>query len=153
MSFKLIDFIRESNRIESIHREPTDAEIVAHVALLNLPNLTVETLEFFVSEIQPDAVLRDEPGLNVGVGNHVAPPGGPEIRESLAELLEWCGRIHGHSMEPWAAHVKYETLHPFTDGNGRSGRAIWLWMMGGKAPLGFLHQFYYQTLASSRIET
>lgn len=42
-----------------------------------------------------------------------------------------------------------------TDGNGRSGRALWAWMMlcrGGSygrakvIELGFLHTFYYQTL-------
>jgi hypothetical protein len=25
-------------------------------------------------------------------------------------------------------------------------RALWLWIMSGDAPLGFLHHFYYQTL-------
>jgi hypothetical protein len=38
---------------------------------------------------------------------------------------------------------------PTTDGNGRSGRALWLWCMRGRAPLGFLHQFYYQTLGAA----
>ena len=40
--------------------------------------------------------------------------------------------------------------HPFTDGNGRSGRALWLWQMNNHAPFGFLHTFYYQTLENSR---
>jgi Fic family protein len=40
------------------------------------------------------------------------------------------------------------------DGNGRSGRAIWLWQMlrqEGGAPLGFLHHFYYQTLEAQDV--
>ena len=49
---------------------------------------------------------------------------------------------------PFAVHVAYENLHPFMNGNGRSGRALWLWHMGGieKVPLGFLRTWYYQSL-------
>ncbi len=60
-------------------------------------------------------------------------------------------------LPPYISHVAYENLHPFTDGNGRSGRALWLWqMMHGTMrqvnmarDLGFLHTFYYQTLNAS----
>lgn len=45
-------------------------------------------------------------------------------------------------------------LHPFMDGNGRTGRAVWAWAMqrDGQDPfaLSFLHRFYYQTLEYSR---
>ena len=89
----------------------------------------------------------------VRVGNHIAPPSGPKIVEDLEKLLN---DIAAKAITPWAAHVRYETLHPYTDGNGRSGRAIWLWQMTlldrqrGALALGFLHNFYYQTLAAKQ---
>lgn len=146
-------FITESNRIEGINRRPTQTEIAAHGRFLE-SGCRIGDVVDFVSAIAPGHVLRDEHGLNVRVGSHIAPPGGPAIKHDLEELLE-------ASQSPTAcvfeAHRHYENLHPFTDGNGRSGRAIWLWMMlrrEGRAArmareLGFLHTFYYQALSAS----
>lgn len=145
--FYTYDFVTESNRIEDIHREPTDAEIDEHERFIALDRIAVADLEQFVSVYQPDARLRDMPGLNVRVGNHYPPPGGPEIRPALEALLT-------DMSDPYTTHVRYETLHPFTDGNGRSGRALWAWQMmnaHGRIPLGFLHTFYYQSLSGARL--
>lgn len=154
----ITDKVRESNRIEGILREPTAAEIEAHTQFVYLSRVTIKGLTDFVRVYQPDARLRDMPGLDVRVGHWCPPPGGPDIAQSLQTLLD---EVNAFTIDAWDAHIAYESLHPFTDGNGRSGRVMWYWMeqvvwvqnryplvgSGNRHQLGFLHAFYYQTLA------
>lgn len=142
----LAAFLAESLRIEGIMRAPTRAEIVATDFFLDAKVMTVDALVALVAVYQPDAVLRNERGLDVRVGGYVAPRGGPQIGVNLCDLLTAMP-----DKSPWQNHIRYESLHPFTDGNGRSGRALWAWDMrkrGHTMPLLFLHEFYYQTLSS-----
>lgn len=146
-------FVRESNRIEGIMRPPTAREMHAHHRFIGIePYLTVEDLERFVDAVAPDHELRRDRGLNVRVGDYVAPMGGPEIEERLSQIVGQANTL----IEPFQLHQRYESLHPFTDGNGRSGRVLWLWMMlkAGRDPYalsrGFLHTYYYQSLSAAR---
>jgi hypothetical protein len=149
-----IEFIRESNRIEGIHGEVPEKLIKTYREFWDLDTLILEDMELLVQDIQPGATLRQSSNQNVQVGNHTPPRGGPAVvnnlRWLLADVNDW--RHHGTGTNPWRTHTAYEALHPFTDGNGRSGRALWAWMQlkaGLGLPRMFLHEFYYQTLENS----
>lgn len=144
----LLAFVRESNLIEGIEGSPSNKDIEAHLRLLDRGLLLTGDLVVFVFDVA-DAPLRAYPGMDVRVGPHTPPRGGPAIRQALEELLY---RATREDADPYLIHCEYESLHPFMDGNGRSGRALWLWMMlrqgNGDQPLnlGFLHSWYYQSL-------
>lgn len=149
----LYEFLTENNAIEGIFRAPTDAEMNVTRRFLAFSQIRVLDLINLVEIYAPGHVIRAKRGLNVRVGDYVAPPGGPEIVDSLRELLR-SANDPSITTSPWSTHLEYENLHPFTDGNGRSGRTLWVWQMlrQNKDPFAirFLHRFYYQTLSESR---
>jgi Fic family protein len=59
--------------------------------------------------------------------HYVAPPSAA-VRAEMHSFLEWFNRSSGTSLDgvlrAGLAHVWFESIHPFEDGNGRIGRAI-----------------------------
>ena len=142
----LSEFIIESNRIEGITGLP---KMEPSAAFISLDEPTVEDLCEFVRS-EAGAELRTRVGMSVIVGNHRPPPGGPEIAIELRKLIQLA---IDNDATPFDIHRRYETLHPFMDGNGRSGRILWAWQMiehdiRPGLSLAFLHAFYYQTLSA-----
>ncbi len=143
-------FVLESNAIEGIYREPTPEEIDELQRFTQQDFITIEDMEKFISVYQPDAVLRDEFGRDVQIGHYVPPMGCPEIRQELDQILVMY-RDADRCMASYYTHIAFEKLHPFTDCNGRLGRALWAHIYKDIS-MGFLKRFYFQTLEYSEFQ-
>jgi Fic family protein len=105
-----------------------------------------------------DMDLRTLPGTRIGnpiTGEVAYSP--PEGRELIAEkLAEWERFIYAEDgMDPVVrmavAHYQFEAIHPFTDGNGRTGRILNILMLTNSGllqqPLLYLSRYFLQTRA------
>jgi Fic family protein len=67
--------------------------------------------------------------IAVRVGNHF-PPAAADVSGLMFELLDWWNK-ESIKLSPVLSsailHYRFEDIHPFADGNGRTGRALALW--------------------------
>ena len=63
-------------------------------------------------------------GINPCRAEFVPPPS-EQVGELLEDLCEYIsGKDHSPLLQAALAHAQFETIHPFADGNGRTGRTI-----------------------------
>ncbi len=82
--------------------------------------------------------MEGEAGRYRSVQNYIAagpmrmriytPPPPQEIPKLMHELVEWIQEAEKEEISPFiisaVAHYEFESIHPFVDGNGRTGRAL-----------------------------
>jgi Fic family protein len=105
------------------------------VELLRERPITTATAEAICTRIKgSDMTVRNAPGTRIAsarTGVVIYTP--PERQQSLRDLLtNWERFLHDDAGSPEldplvrmaAAHYQFEAIHPFTDGNGRTGRVL-----------------------------
>lgn len=143
-------FLVESLAIEGIFRAPSPEELSESDRFLTSPIINLRSICTIQKIYTPHATLRNTVGMDVTIEGYAAPPGGPSIGVQLDNLAQ---RILS-GLDPWAGHIEFRNLHPFTDGNGRISRIIWAWSMvcNKRDPFArsFLQSWYRQTMAFHR---
>ena len=98
------------------------ADAITHARVLKLHRI-------MASEVMDQGKAGQYRTIRVRVGSHVAPP--PErVQPMMSDLLAWWNRdATGISpvLSSAILHHQFETIHPFADGNGRTGRMLSLW--------------------------
>jgi Fic family protein len=149
----------ESNAIEDIF-DPAEIEqsLLAWHDLISRETLshgaichTQKVITLHQDDLMPHqrGYYRSMSKVNIIVGNYHPP---------MAYMVD--GRMDNwlldyEALGPWEAHVRFEKIHPFVDGNGRTGRMLMWWqeVKLGQEPTVIMaadRQAYYRRLEKGR---
>src|SRR3990167_2157994 len=156
MNFDIKQYVHESNLIENIDDKAFDKQSLAAWSFiseekeLNFSNVC--KLQKMITLLHDDLLphqkgyTRSMSKTNVYIGGKLAPAWwlvDGLLNNWLLDMNDW------KTLDPIEMHTRYEAIHPWSDGNGRSGRML-LWhheLKIGKKPTLFLnsekHEKYY----------
>lgn len=128
--FDVRKYIKGSNAIEGIYdEEEIDQSMVAWAHLEAIGDYLTHAdickvqkiITLHQENLQPNqrGYYRNVSATNVSVGGRLAPD--HSFIENL--MIGWLQDVP--KMTPLIGHVRFESIHPFVDGNGRTGRMLY----------------------------
>jgi Fic family protein len=121
-------YIQQSNYIEGV-RNPIEVQqsLKAWNYLRHQPFLTDEVVlrvHYFIMRNFPAKGPGRFRKVNVQVGSQLCPSS-----HNVPYLMDsWIDDMMGYkTSDPKVMHVRFEKIHPFLDGNGRTGRMLMWW--------------------------
>ena len=108
------------NTIQAIDWIRSGSFTINERTILRLHALVTKDLSIPQGFKQRSIIINNKP---------TTPPG--QVRTELAKLLKWwkAERTANPFFKAMIFHQRFEAIHPFEDGNGRTGRLLLLWML------------------------
>lgn len=133
---EVIEMLRESNAIEGVFDSKSlEQALHAWHYVIQFNRLTPAVIQrtHKILSMHWKDLKTIEKGffrtVPVYIGGHAAVP----AKEVKPRINAWCNKVNRHRskiddvLDSIALHVEYEGIHPFIDGNGRTGRIFLNW--------------------------
>lgn len=125
------EYIHQSNLIEGINSPDEDAQGERAWEYLKdqteITNRVICMVQRIITKLDDNlepsekGYYRDHTRQNVYVGSYAAP------HWSMVQGLMDNWVLDAPEQAPLEAHIRFERIHPFVDGNGRTGRMLMWW--------------------------
>jgi Fic family protein len=122
---EVLNYVAAAERgLELIKERPISWRLIAELQEILVRGTRGDGYD--AGQLRDRQVLIGPDGSRVCDARFVPPPPGDELREGVNDWEKW---INAYGAIPLlvrvaAGHYQFETLHPFSDGNGRLGRLI-----------------------------
>ena len=124
MVFDMDEFVKESNLIEGYSGEPYFTQHMTAYAFLCLEGVTARSIRECHQLLMKNLLRKEWTGtwrtLQVTVGGHECPKY-YKIPDLIKIMLDMPRET---TKDIFDIHYMFECIHPFVDGNGRTGRCI-----------------------------
>lgn len=151
---KIVEFLKESNAIEGVYDlDSLQQAIYAWEYMSEQPDITPhDVLRVHKILMLNQKLLPDEKGYFRRCAVWIGGREGMHHKKIAKAISEWCNdmnleytdvddEMYNLELLSKGLHVEYEKIHPFVDGNGRSGRIFmnW-WRVKNGLPLLVIHE-------------